>query len=306
MGEPLTVERLRKLREIQKGTSELTPADDESPRVENTIVYPKLRPLEERNGDRRQVAIYACVIVWLSCIVVGTVSAWRSPHAASHTRVKHSKKPSSRHEECENVACLQHTAPSPTTSAVYAVHTTLETTPSDIFTPSAYPRSANVTALGGASRGFVMGPFATQPGEWVSAYVTEEMVGIALSSVEHVIEFTGDGVDASGNALPFPPLHVHHIHILRGRPPPAHGLQQHWMETHGDYALDPVRGYATPTPPGYCRVRGSEPLSVWAQLVDVRSHSLSARPLQWWLRIRFVLSPVACRPISKLLIWCEA
>jgi len=57
---------------------------------------------------------------------------------------------------------------------------------------------------------------------------------------------------------------------------PEHNIQQHWLETHGDY----LRGESarimvssadyTSTLPPYCRTRGTEPLSIFAQLVDVR------------------------------------
>ena len=45
-----------------------------------------------------------------------------------------------------------------------------------------------MTALEGTERGFIMGPFETMPGEWLSAWVTEEMVGTALGS-EPVLQF---------------------------------------------------------------------------------------------------------------------
>jgi len=77
---------------------------------------------------------------------------------------------------------------------------------------------------------------------------------------------------------------------------PEHNIQQHWLETHGDY----LRGesaritassadYTTSTLPPYCRTRGMEPLSIFAQLINVRvagsaqptalvaSHSIRAR-----------------------------
>ena len=69
------------------------------------------------------------------------------------------------------------------------------------FDPASYPQTAELTALGStvtSERGFLMGPFATRPGQWVSAYITEAMAGESLSTVDRVTAFTGDGVDAGG------------------------------------------------------------------------------------------------------------
>lgn len=51
----------------------------------------------------------------------------------------------------------------------------------------------------------------------VSSWLPQALVGAALAEAEHVIEFTADGVGLDGAAMPFPPLHVHHIHLVRAR-----------------------------------------------------------------------------------------
>ena len=61
-----------------------------------------------------------------------------------------------------------------------------------------------------------LGPIVTLPEQWVSAYIPQRIYDTQLASIDRVIEFTGDGVDEDGAVLPFPPLHVHHIHVSRG------------------------------------------------------------------------------------------
>lgn len=316
MDNGLTVEQLRKLREVQVAAARRydnismgLPPVDEDCRSDGSAAAHAVRPLEQRLRGRERLVVGGCLAMWLGAIAWGTIFA--APpvvHPGKHHVHQHHINPgSSIHSSHTSTAVDAR-------SAVYAIHDSLETAPQAIFQASAYGRTASVTALDGSSaeRGFLMGPFETLPGEWVSAWVTEEMAGTALGEADHVTEFTGDGVDADGLALPFPPLHVHHIHVARGQPPPSGDhMQQHWMETHGDYRLDPERGYTTRTPPGYCRVRGADPLAVWAQLVDARAPATasakaasSGSKLKWWLRVRFVVSvAAACTPITKLIIW---
>ena len=75
--------------------------------------------------------------------------------------------------------------------------------------------------------------------------------------------------------------------------------QQHWFETHGDYAPN----YTTAVPAGYCRVRGDGRLSVFAQFVDARPKSADAPPLRFWMRIQLEVTKQPCKPVGKLVLW---
>jgi len=210
----------------------------------------------------------------------------------------------------------------PRIAAPYGVHDAVESTPFEKLdecirlmqsTPDACQEGVDgmhrafVTSASSPSKHTLwFGPISTMPGEWISAWLPQQILDSLptnpLAQAEGVLEFTADGVDETGVSLTFPPLHVHHIHVVRGTLFAA-GSQQHYMETHGDYRRT-ERGYTTATPAGFCRVRGAEPLNVFAQFVDSRpSSSVAPSPLRFWLRVRFVLAPTPCTPIGKLLIW---
>lgn len=192
---------------------------------------------------------------------------------------------------------------------MYRLHETLSSGPDDPFSPRSYTQKAVLTPLHStpSERGFLMGPFATVPGQWVSALITAGMSREILADVDRIVEFTGDGIGADGEPLPFPPLHVHHIHV-------QHGAQQHWLETHGDYAQTgehTTRGYTTTAPAGYCRRRHvGAPFTIWAQFVDARevpapgeSVQRPPQPQIFWLRVRLIVGPPSCTPVGKLVLW---
>ena len=110
------------------------------------------------------------------------------------------------------------------------------------------------------------GPFTVGPGEWIS---TVFAIPPLLQYGDRIAAFTGDAVDAKGQVIPYPPMHLHHIHV-------AHGHSTHSYETHGDYATMKsmgTRGYTTSSAPQCRRVPCGEPLTVNAQLNDVRAGS---------------------------------
>ena len=108
-------------------------------------------------------------------------------------------------------------------------------------------------------RGLIAGPFATRPGEWISFGAIFDL----LSRGDRVIRYIGDVVDAHGRTVPFPPMHMHHIHFKMGS-------AIHWFETHGDYINREGLGYETRVPAGHCSVHHGTPTSVEAQVNDVR------------------------------------
>lgn len=177
---------------------------------------------------------------------------------------------------------------------------------------------APVMPLSGPNElGFLAGPFVTGGGEWV---VLQDLFGShepsLIPSGDHCFtSYTGDAVDASGAAIPYPPLHMHHIHLARvapqGTDPPGGycALQQHWMETHGDYRLHPAGipglpdGYSISPPNGTCRPLGhGAQLRIYAEVNDVRPANESS-PVQWWLRIRLGLAPPSHQAVGKLVLW---
>ena len=70
------------------------------------------------------------------------------------------------------------------------------------------------------------GPFKCWPGSWVATILLVP----EFERQAKVIGFTGDAVDEKQQPLPFPPLHMHHIHV-------AGGEYTHLWETHGDYNI---------------------------------------------------------------------
>jgi hypothetical protein len=174
---------------------------------------------------------------------------------------------------------------------------------------------ATVTPLTGPDEiGYLAGPFSTAGGDWISvADLFNPREDSFLSpGLDRITSFTGDAVDASGVAVPHPPLHMHHIHLARV---PIDGLgsslfevQQHWLETHGDYQLYPPGsgvppGYTTASPAGTCRSLGpSAVLRLFGEVNDIRPVNETTR-IEWWMRIRLGLSPTPCRPISKIIFW---
>jgi hypothetical protein len=136
------------------------------------------------------------------------------------------------------------------------------------------------------------------PGEWLTAYIDTTTLA-QIGDLSKISSFVGDAVDSSGNRIPFPPLHVHHIHVCRLQTMPRL-VQQHWLEVHGDYSPD----YRTTTPSGYCRVHGKgASLLVLAQYKDVRPMGLLNTPLGWSMRLTFGIPTRPCKPIGKLLFW---
>ena len=202
--------------------------------------------------------------------------------------------------------------------ARYKKHPTLQTMPAHraIENYEDMPLETDILlSASPAERFMLMGPFETQPSEWMTTFIAPDVLA-HLGVINYVTSFAAEAVDASvhpATMLPYPPIHVHHVHV--GRAERARGvMQQHWLEAHGDYAPD----YSTMTPASFCRVLGSgASLSIFAQLVDARkpprisdvaASAALAEPsvvpaLKWWLRLRFGISTRPCVPIGKLVIW---
>lgn len=148
-------------------------------------------------------------------------------------------------------------------------------------------------------RGVAVGPFYSVPGLWTSLQLPFDLLG----SGERVVAFTGDTVSPSGEVIAYPPLHMHHIHVAKQDP--RGDANVHWFETHGDYHMDPRRGYRRELPAGYCDVvDGRKNVTVEVQVNDVRYGSdiamsaeakrptvhgpgahPSAPPIPWYLRL---------------------
>ena len=126
-------------------------------------------------------------------------------------------------------------------------------------------RRAHVrTCVTSGYRGMIAGPFYTRPGEWG----TVGMIFDIVSGSEQEIAFIGDAVDAKGQTVSFPPMHMHHIHFKM-----ANAI--HWHETHGDYAHG-ADGYQTLLPAGHCVVHHRNvATTVEAQINDVRGSALN-------------------------------
>ena len=162
--------------------------------------------------------------------------------------------------------------------------------------------------------------FYSAPGEWHSIVARYDEL---LQPSDRVIGVTSDAVDAStGHAVPYPPLHLHHIHIQRS---PA----AHWYETHGDYDLiSPKDGYYRSLPDGYCDYNEeSAKRIVTTQINDVRyqadaamsfnlhatssaSNRSKGPTLKWYLRLVLRLhgsnTQSRCKPVTKYIFWYKA
>ncbi|KAL1510680.1 hypothetical protein AB1Y20_006976 [Prymnesium parvum] len=176
-------------------------------------------------------------------------------------------------------------------------------------------RAATHLCAAPSTRTLLAGPFYSRPGEWHSlGFSYDEM----LAPSDRIVAYTADVVDSSGAALPYPPVHLHHIHVMRGA-----GV--HWYETHGDYERDRARGYRRALPDGYCDANAQPAARILlAQINDVRftqdmamsfdrrggaappppPHA-AAPPLAWFVRLAFELAPPSsrCRAATKLIWW---
>jgi len=172
------------------------------------------------------------------------------------------------------------------------------------------------------TRGVIIGPMHSLPGQWHSIVYNLDECGI-LRDGDQIIEYRGDAVDELGS-VPYPPLHLHHIHVHHEDRSGTHST--HWFETHGDYDLTD-HGYSRRIPEGYAVVFRGGKVRVEAQVNDVRhqvdlamSADTSQRTtsllrstagasrgsfVEWSLRIEFRLAAreVARRPIIKLSLW---
>ena len=128
----------------------------------------------------------------------------------------------------------------------------------------------------------------------------------ARSAVFLVESFIG-AIDGSGAPIAYPPLHLHHVHILPEQP----SLRFHYLgapyethmnlviERHGEWnfagATPAVRAEAEPA--GYGRLV-SWPLDIDSEINDVRP--AGSPPLTWWfeLALRWVDGSVPLRPVS--------
>ena len=96
-------------------------------------------------------------------------------------------------------------------------------------------------------KGVIVGPFVHRAGTWTSLQLPFKRF---LAPDDRITQFTGDAIDAQGRVMPYPPLHLHHIHLTHSGP------LVHWFETHGDYKMDPD-GYHTRVPQGHCVSAGA-------------------------------------------------
>jgi len=116
-----------------------------------------------------------------------------------------------------------------------------------------------------------------------------------------LIESFQSAVDTSGKPLPYPPLHLHHIHIT----PDLWGMRwvdgnKHWeiYERHGEWDYG-AQGGSEAEPEGYGR-QINFPLNVDAELNDARS--CDSPPLEWFIQfaLRWVPGSKSLLPVSHL------
>ena len=64
--------------------------------------------------------------------------------------------------------------------------------------------------------GLLVGPLSAMPGDWTSIWMGGWAGKHLLAAHDRIVAYTGDAVDEDGEPIPYPPFHVHHLHIEHG------------------------------------------------------------------------------------------
>jgi hypothetical protein len=137
---------------------------------------------------------------------------------------------------------------------------------------------------------------------------------LLLQSTDYIVSFSGYTSDRFNIPIDFPPLHIHHLHVIKDG-------TTHWWETHGDYGdtniTDSTRGYTTRIPTPYCiTVDSTNNIRLEAIINDVRNQynigmgsSYKYRELyekhtiEWYLLFSFTTTVSYCTPVHKLILF---
>jgi len=164
-------------------------------------------------------------------------------------------------------------------------------------------------------RGLRLGPVESSPGEW-HYFLAAPISGLLLRPGDRIVSFSGRAVSEAGLPIGFPPLHMHHIHVITMSNRDGGHPNNHYWETHGDFSVGDsfgvgaasTEGYTRRLPPGHAMYVGDYKVASSAVLNDVRARDAaggaSAAPLRFYLEISFELGAAALRPAHSL--WFDA
>jgi hypothetical protein len=155
---------------------------------------------------------------------------------------------------------------------------------------------------------YAFGPITSVGGDWIGliAFPTVPSGGI--------VGYVQDAVYGDlRSVVPYPPIHLHHIHTTR-----VGDLSAHRFETHGDYYNIQNNGYAIELPEGTChhnthaippRVGNGyathyEPIDHLFTNAMINVDTAVERNMTWYLRIGFKIRKDAtkCQHVDKLLL----
>jgi len=167
-------------------------------------------------------------------------------------------------------------------------------------------------------RAYAFGPIVSSAGDWDTL--------LAFPSIPEggVIAYVQDAVYRDlKTTVPYPPLHMHHIHT---RQPGDRSF--HRFETHGDYTTIQNDGYAIQLPEGTCfqsrwpqlseyglDARPGQVSHAWDQLAvegKVFGHSITEATINtaesvtgnvtWYLRLAYKIAKRPCQRVDKLML----
>ncbi len=154
-------------------------------------------------------------------------------------------------------------------------------------------------------RGIRLGPFRSVGQSWHS--LRTEAFDQVLSTHDCIKSYMGSLITADYMPIGFPPLHMHHLHIERGR-------FNHWLELHGDYSNGSdfgvgsmsSMGYYKHLPAGFCLPvsddGSKEVITVDLTMNDVRTYLSPAHT--WIFQLTVLLAGSNCKHARKL--WLQS
>jgi len=182
-----------------------------------------------------------------------------------------------------------------------------------------FPTAAQVWLCEGSDsvRGVRVGPVKSWPSKWTEFGILD--LSFLFSAGERIQSYVGTPVTADGQLIGFPPLHVHHVHVMRGKPGNTQRNWQflrnnsvddiHFFNTHGDFSdgddygvgSRSARAYTISLPDGYgLAIEEGMEYRTFAIIDDVRQPDAAATVLDFYLDIVFEMAPPTAKNASYL------
>jgi len=150
-----------------------------------------------------------------------------------------------------------------------------------------------------------LGPVHSSPGGW-HYFMSSSLLGSLVHPGDRIVAFAGRAVDPEGTPIGYPPIHMHHVHLVRVN---KHSDDHHYFQTHGDFSTGPSWGLGAPSAAGYIRrlpsgfavFAGSDGVYLSTVVNDVRAASAGAA--EWFLELAVELAPRGEPRQAAHLIW---